>query len=82
MARFFVHIPIAGTATFEVEAADKNTAIAASWKKIDEGEEGDVTWEYYDQLVEGNVLHVPTNEVEVTRAKEESTESRSEGSSK
>lgn len=63
---FVVSIPIAGTVSFEVEAEDEETAKAAAWAKIEGGEDGEVTWEFFETLVDGNCLNVPQNEVEVT----------------
>lgn len=65
--RFFVHVPITGTATFSVEAEDKEAAKLAVWDVVDSGEKPDVTWEYCEQIVEGNCFHGMQNEIEVTR---------------
>ena len=63
--KWCVSIPIAGTATFIVEAADEEEAKARAWEAVDDGTEPDVEWEYFDSICDGNVLHVSQNEVEV-----------------
>jgi hypothetical protein len=62
---YHVDIPIAGRATFIVEATDEESAKAAAWKAIDEGVEPEIEWEYHEQIASGNVLHASHNEVEV-----------------
>ncbi len=56
MKTFFVSIPITGTATVEVKAADSKAAVAKAWEVLDV-QEPDVTWEYVEQIVEGNCFH-------------------------
>ena len=63
---FVVSIPIAGSVTFDVEAVDEASAKAKAWAKIEDGEKGEVTWEFFETLVDGNCLNAPQNEVEVT----------------
>lgn len=63
MTEYIITIPIAGYVTMSVEAANKEDAIDeafqnASLNDIDE-------WDVYSQIVEGNVLYAPQNEVEV-----------------
>ena len=71
MPKFIVQIPIAGSVTFEVVAADKRAAKEAAWAAVDSGVEGDIEWEYLDSVTEGNVLHAPLNEVSVMRVRDD-----------
>lgn len=78
MPKFYVSIPIAGSSTYEVEAENGKAAIKAAWAKVEAGEEGDITWEFFDEITSGNVLHAPLNEVEVSRAHDETTQVKGE----
>lgn len=53
--KYHVSIPIKGTSTFEVEAVDEVAAICAAWTAVDEGQSGDVTWEYHEDSRTGDV---------------------------
>lgn len=69
---FYVRIPIAGSITIEVKASSEEDAKEAAWTRINEnaGEPediGDVEWEYFDIICEGNRFHGPCNEIEVSR---------------
>ena len=70
MAQWFVTIPIAGSITVEVTAADEVTAKAAAWDKIEESGEdaGDLEWEFHDRLCYGNVCGASCRETEVDEA--------------
>lgn len=63
---YAVSIPITGTATVVVEAPDGETAKEAAWKAIDDGQEPEVTWEYAEQIVKGNVFYGMQNEIDVS----------------
>lgn len=71
--RLEVVIPIAGTVCVEFEVPDDfdETDLDAVFDAAldvvedDEGARGAVEWEYYRHIVEGNVLCVHTNEVDV-----------------
>jgi hypothetical protein len=69
VTKYVVQIPIAGSVTFEVEAEDKDAALAAAWAQINEGAEGEVEWEYLDSINKGNVCHAPLNEVRVSKVR-------------
>ena len=63
MKRYNVSIPIAGTITFNVEAEDEKEAIEKAWDgSIDDGE---LEYELYEHLAEGNVRHFWNNDIEV-----------------
>lgn len=63
MKRYNVSIPIAGTITFNVEAEDEKEAIEKAWDEpIDDGE---LEYELYEHLTEGNVRHFWNNDIEV-----------------
>lgn len=68
--KYIVSIPITGTVSFEVEANGSQSAIDAAWKQIDAGKDGDVTWEFCDCIVEGNVFHGMQNEIETHAIRE------------
>ena len=70
MAKFIVSIPIAGSATFEVEASDAKTAVEAAWKAVNDDIEPDVEWEYLESISSGYVCHAPLNEISVSRVRE------------
>lgn len=72
MAKFIVSIPIAGSATFEVEASDAKTAKEAAWEAVNGHCEPKVEWEweYLESVSSGNVCHAPLNEISVTRVRE------------
>lgn len=76
MSKYYVSIPIAGSITIEVEADSAKAAKAVAWEKINENsgdpeDIGDVTWEYMDQIVSGNVCAAPLNEIVVDKARDE-----------
>lgn len=56
MTTYHVSIPIKGTSTFTVKATSEADAIAAAWKKVDDGKRGDVTWEYFEDSRTGDVV--------------------------
>lgn len=64
--KYYVSIPIAGTATFEVEAANAKAAKKKVWDVVESDAEPDVEWEYFETLCDGNVLHASVNEIAVT----------------
>ena len=70
---WYVEVPIAGSITIDnIEAANAKEAIAEAWCRINEhtgtpGELGDVAWEFFDEIAEGNVCHAPCNEINATR---------------
>ena len=69
MSRFSVSIPIAGAMHIAVTADSGADAIAAAWARFEE--EGpkaahEIEWEAFEKIAEGNVLHAPHNEVEVS----------------
>ena len=67
MKEYTVTIPIAGAIHVTVRASDETAATAKAWERINtEGEKaGDIEWEYFSNITEGNVLYAPYNEVEV-----------------
>lgn len=73
MPTYTVSIPLAGAIHIEVEAENAKAAKDAAWEKLnEEGEKaGDVEWEFFDTLTEGNVSHAPFNEIEATKHREE-----------
>jgi len=60
--KFYVSIPIKGTSTFEVEADDEESAEKAAWDAVDEGTNGDVTWEYFEDARTGDTVEVSAPE--------------------
>jgi hypothetical protein len=64
--KYHVSIPIKGTSTFEVEAADDEAAKQAAWDAIDEGTNGDVTWEYFEDPRTGDEVDVMPQEKRAT----------------
>ena len=64
MRKYYVHIPIVGSITTEVDAESEKDAIEMAWTRYNEaGSDGfDVEWEATDKIVTGNVLHAPLNE--------------------
>ena len=58
MAKFIVSIPIAGSATFEVEASDAKTAKEAAWEAVNGHCEPEVEWEYLESVSSGHEKHV------------------------
>jgi hypothetical protein len=69
LKNYTVTIPIAGAIHVEVEASSASEAKEKAWDRINEkGEDaGDVEWEFFDSITEGNISHAPYNEVEVNR---------------
>ena len=49
----------------------QSRAFGAFWDRInEEGERaGDVEWEFFDSITEGNVCHAPLNEIEASKIK-------------
>lgn len=72
MATYTVSIPIAGAIHVQVEAKSESEAKERAWEKINEeaGDAGDVEWEFFDVITEGNVSHAPLNEVGVSKHRE------------
>ena len=72
MATFTVMIPIAGALHIEVEAQNADEAEQKAWDAYDAvgGEAGEVEWNAFERLVNGNVLYAPTNHVEVVKHRE------------
>jgi len=66
---YVVSVPIAGAIHIQVKAKSESEARHLAWERInDDGPDaGDVEWEFFDALTEGNVLHAPLNEVEVSQ---------------
>lgn len=62
---FWVSIPITGMCSFEVEADDECAAKDAAWGLVNEGNEGELMWEYTERVVSGNIFHGMQNEIEV-----------------
>lgn len=69
MNRYGVKIPIAGFVYYEVEANSVKEAKEKAWELVNEGVEGDINWEFFDIITEGNVSHAPCNEIEVDKLK-------------
>lgn len=69
--RFVVSIPIAGAIHVEVDAVSESDARTRAWDRVnDEGEAaGDVEWEFFDEICEGNVCHAPLNEIVASEVK-------------
>lgn len=67
MRTFTVSIPIAGAISIGVEAESEEGAKDAAWEKYNnEGSDaGDVSWDAFEFITQGNVCHAPTNSVEV-----------------
>jgi hypothetical protein len=70
--KFMVAIPIAGSISIAVEAANENTAIEAAWAAYndDGADAGEVEWEAHEAIATGNVCHARTNSIQVTEHKE------------
>jgi hypothetical protein len=64
--KYWVSIPITGSVGFAVEADDKKSAKEAAWKAVNDGQEGEVEWEYTEQVCRGNVFSGMQNEIEVS----------------
>lgn len=70
--KYIVSIPITGSVSYTVEAADKKSAIAAAWKAIDDGAPSDdETWEFTETVTSGNVCHAMQNNIEVQRVRDD-----------
>lgn len=71
MKTYLVSIPIAGAMHVEVKASSESAAKKAAWALVDEKgpDAGDVEWEFFEILGEGNVSHTPLNEIEVSELK-------------
>ena len=67
MKKFAVEIPIAGSLYLEVEAENAEEALEVAWEEINnDGESaGELMWEFYEKIVEGNVCHVGCSEIAV-----------------
>ncbi len=73
MKRKWVSIPIAGSFTVSVEVEDDagdDAAVQAAWDKIGKSvgraeDLGELEWDYFEKLVDGNVFHANCNEIEV-----------------
>ena len=67
MKTYCVSIPIAGAIHIEVEAASSEEAKEKAWEKINKDSEkaGEVEWEFFDHITEGNVCSAPLNDIEV-----------------
>ena len=73
MATYTVTIPIAGAIHIEVEAENAKAAKDAAWERLNEGKAedvGDIEWEFFENIAEGNTLHAPFNSVEVQKHKD------------
>ena len=57
--KWCVVLPVAGSIEFEVEAETKNDAIEAAMNMPPE--KGELTWETFHEIVQGNVCHAPVN---------------------
>lgn len=72
--KYIVTIPITGAVAIEVFAADSKAAQDAAWKQIDSGEfkpdDDNLTWEYTEDVVTGNVCHAFQSHVEVSEVRE------------
>ena len=66
---YYVRIPIAGSIEFCVIAENEEHAIEKAWEKFDdEGEKGgNLEWETFEHLTQGNVLYPSVNDIEVDR---------------
>lgn len=79
MAKYEVTVPIAGSVIVRVEAASEQGARDAaiekaqtfiqSWTVKENAHNQLVELEAYDEIVSGNVINVPTNEMLVERLK-------------
>ena len=65
LKRWIVTIPIAGTSTVEVCAETREEAIELA---MEDPAEGDVMWDAFKVLVQGNCLNAPQNEIEAEEA--------------
>lgn len=71
MPKYLVTIPIAGAVYVEVEAENKEQAEEVAFEDTDFSDPNlELEWEVFSKIAEGNVLHVPFNEVEVSEIKE------------
>ncbi len=58
MPRYFVTMPVAGSASAEVEAESQEAALESLIDLFSSDPDAvEVTWEFYERLVEGNVCH-------------------------
>ena len=64
MSKYNVSIPIAGSIAFQVEASSEKEAIEIAFQT--DIEEGDVEWEMYETLCQGNVLSPRQNKIEIS----------------
>lgn len=69
--KYGVQIPIAGSIYIEVEAENEKEAEEVAWEAINErgAEAGDLEWEFFDAIAEGNVCHAPCHSVTVDKLK-------------
>lgn len=76
MKKYIVSIPVAGAFHVEAEASSSDEAKEKAWEKLnaDGTEAGDLEWEFYDTLAEGNVLYAPLRETSVYCCKDRGSE--------
>lgn len=69
--KYGVQIPIAGSIYIEVEAENEKEAEEVAWEAINEkGEEaGDLEWEFFNAITEGNVCRAPCDRITVDKLK-------------
>ena len=75
MATYTVSIPIAGAIHIQVEAKSVAEAKEKAWDEINLSskpveEIGEIEWEFFDAITEGNVCHAPLNEIAVSKHRE------------
>lgn len=72
MKTFIVQIPIAGCLIVEVEAENAEAAENEAWNQFNERgpDVGEVEWEAYEKIADGNVVNTYHNEVEVIEVSE------------
>lgn len=73
MKKYRVIMPIAGSVFLEVDAKDKESALNNFYEIISTMTNGDIDdcleWDFYEQIVSGNVCHLYTNEVDISEIK-------------
>lgn len=73
LGTYTVEIPVVGSMTIEVKAANERDAIDRAWERFDENghDDFDVMWEAVSSVTDGNVCHAPCNNVSASRHRDE-----------
>lgn len=69
--KYLVSIPIAGAIHITVEAPDPTVAKEVAWDLVNEKGEraGEIEWEFFESIAEGNACYARFNEITVSKVK-------------